>query len=418
MTEREIIGIFGKMNSGKSSMMNLITQQETSIVDATPGTTADTKITLMEIHGLGPVKILDTAGYDESDELGEKKRRKVIAALKESDLVLLLIDPATEVFDTEKFILEEAFRLEKQILLIWNLFRESDKLKIPDVSDQLPLLKKLRSVSVSAMDISHRQPLLDFILAGYIPKHITLELLPFVEKDRFYILNIPMDEETPPGRYLRPQAMAEEYITRHWAYPVSYRMDLGKARSGDPVEKDRWENFLRNFHDVPGAVITDSQAMDIMKSWTPENIPLTTFSIMMINYMSRGRIRDFATAAKILDTLKPGDKILIAEACNHSRIREDIGTVQIPKLIGTHFPGVIIDHAFGREFEGKESLDEYKLVIHCGGCMITPQQVAARLRDLGNLGVPITNYGVFLSYMQGKATLARVMAPWSTTAAK
>jgi hypothetical protein len=152
--------------------------------------------------------------------------------------------------------------------------------------------------------------------------------------------------------------------------------------------------------------------MDIMKSWAPEDIPLTTFSIMMINYMSRGRIQAFAKAVSAVDSLLPGDRVLIAEACNHSRIREDIGTVQIPRLLEKHFPGIVVDHAFGREFEGNEDLKQYKLVIHCGGCMISPQRVAARLRDLENSGVPVTNYGIFLSYMQGKAVLERVMEVW------
>jgi [FeFe] hydrogenase H-cluster maturation GTPase HydF len=412
MTERDIIGIFGKMNSGKSSLMNLLTQQETSIVDATPGTTADTKVTLMELHGLGPVKLLDTAGYDESDHLGDKKRKKVISALKECDLALLVVDPSTTEFETERIILEEAQTLEKQVMIIWNLFRKEDKSKTGEVINSHPEWRKIRSFTLSAIDFSFRQPLLQSILNYYIPKNFATELLPFVEKNQFYILNIPMDEETPPGRYLRPQAMAEEYITRKWAYPVSYRMDLGKARNGDPSEKERWEKFLNNFSDRPKAIITDSQAMDIMKSWAPDDIPLTTFSIMMINYMSRGRIGDFAKAVKSVDSLRPGDRILIAEACNHSRIREDIGTAQIPRLLEKYFPGVAVDHAFGREFESKEELKQYKLVIHCGGCMITPQRVAARLRDLENSGVPITNYGIFLSYIQGKAVLDRVMEPW------
>jgi [FeFe] hydrogenase H-cluster maturation GTPase HydF len=412
MTERDIIGIFGKMNSGKSSLMNLLTQQEISIVDSTPGTTTDTKITLMEIHGLGPVKLMDTAGFDESHQLGDKKRKKVIAALKECDLALLVIDPSTTEFETERIILEEARTLEKQVMVIWNLFLKEDLERTTIITDSLPGLRKIRSFTLSATDFSFRQPLLECILDYYIPKNFATELLPFVDKNHFYILNIPMDEETPPGRYLRPQAMAEEYITRKWAYPVSYRMDLGKARNGDPFEKERWEKFLNTFSDRPRAIITDSQAMDIMKSWAPEDIPLTTFSIMMINYMSRGRIGDFAKAVKAVESLRRGERILIAEACNHSRIREDIGTVQIPDLLYKRFPDVIIDHAFGREFESQEELSRYKLVIHCGGCMVSPQRVAARLRDLENSGIPITNYGVFLSYMQGEAVLDRVMEPW------
>jgi len=412
MTERDIIGIFGKMNSGKSSLMNLLTQQETSIVDPTPGTTADTKITLTEIHGLGPVKLMDTAGFDEQDELGIKKLKKTIASLKECDLVLLVIDPANFDYEADKYILEQARSLEKQVIVIYNLFDTGDKNRIGKVEELLTSLRVYHRIVLSAIDINYRQRLLEAILANYIPKNLTVELLPFVEKGEFYILNIPMDEETPPGRYLRPQAMAEEYITRKWAFPVSYRMNLAKARAGDPAEKERWDNFLNNFTQKPKAIITDSQAMDIMKEWVPDDMALTTFSIMMINYMSRGRLNEFVRGVKALNTLTAGDYVLIAEACNHSRIREDIGTVQIPNLIRKFYPGVIVDYTFGREFVDDLNIQKYKLVIHCGGCMISGQRMAARLRDLNATGIPITNYGIFLSYIHGEKVLDRVIAPW------
>jgi hypothetical protein len=161
-------------------------------------------------------------------------------------------------------------------------------------------------------------------------------------------------------------------------------------------------------------IITDSQAMDIMKDWTPADIGLTTFSIMMINYMSRGKLANFADAVCTVDSLEPGDSILIAEACNHSRIKEDIGTVQIPNVIAQRFPGVKVIHLFGREWPEPQELKTIKLVIHCGGCMITPQRMATRLRDLEKLNIPITNYGIFLSYVQGKKVLEQVLKPWNS----
>ena len=392
--------------------MNLLTQQETSIVDPTPGTTADTKITLAEIHGLGPVKLMDTAGFNEQDELGEKKRKKAIAALKECDLVLLVIDPSTFEFETEKLILAEARTLDKQVIVVYNLFRITDRNRIEKVEEALSKLRIYRSIVLYAIDIKFRQPMLETILEHYIPKNLAIDLLPFVEEGEFYILNIPMDEETPPGRYLRPQAMAEEHITRKWAFPVSYRMNLTKARAGDATELDRWNSFISSFSKRPKAIITDSQAMDILKDWAPADMALTTFSIMMINYMSRGRLNEFVTGIRALNSLQPGDSVLIAEACNHSRIREDIGTVQIPKLLKKFYPAVIVDFTFGREFIDDLDINKYKLVIHCGGCMISNQRMAARLRDLKATNVPITNYGIFLSFVQGEKTLDRVIAPW------
>jgi [FeFe] hydrogenase H-cluster maturation GTPase HydF len=413
LVERDHIGIFGKMNSGKSSLMNLLTQQETSITDSTPGTTADIKVALQEIHGLGPVKLFDTAGVDEYSLLGSKKRDKGMQVLKECDLILLVIDPSTNDFSSEKTIMEESRELDKQVLIIYNLFSPKNELFIPKLGSELPLLRFFPSITLVATDSTFRQPLLNFILNNYEPKFQETELLPFIEKDEFYILNIPMDEETPPGRYLRPQAMAEEYITRHWAFPVSYRMNLGHARGDkEDEEKARFEAFLNNFTKKPKAIITDSQAMDIMSRWTPSGMMLTTFSIMMINYVSKGRLNEFYEGIKAMDNLHPGDKVLIAEACNHSRISEDIGTVQIPRKINQLYPGVKVEHNFGREFQSNNELQNYKLIIHCGGCMISHQKIQARLRDLRQVGVPVTNYGVFLSWMQGHDALERVMEPW------
>jgi len=344
--------------------------------------------------------------------LGSKKRAKGMADLKECDLVLLVIDPDTQSFATEHEILAQARALDKQILVIYNLFQPSSAGRIPLVEESVPLLRFHKKIGLAAVDPSYRQPLLNFILAHFVSKNCQMELLPFVERDEFYVLNIPMDDETPPGRYLRPQAMAEEYITRRWAYPVSYRMDLGKARSGAVGEKRRFEAFLGSLNRRPRAIITDSQAMDLMHTWTPDDVMLTTFSIMMINYVSRGRLAAFAEGIEALDRLEAGDKVLIAEACNHSRIAEDIGTVQIPKFIEQRWPGVVVEHNFGREFQENDRLSSYKLVIHCGGCMISAQKLLARIRDLDAIGVPYTNYGIFLAYAQGREALRRVLRPW------
>ncbi len=400
------------MNAGKSSVMNLLTQQPTSIVDATPGTTADTKTALLELHGLGPVKLFDTAGLDETSALGGKKRAKVMADLKECDLVLLVIDPGTGDFSTEGEVLEQARELDKQILVIYNLFRECDRECISAIERELPLLRFHRKTAMAVRDSDQRESLLRFILKHYVPKNEPVELLPFLHPEGFYILNIPMDDQTPPGRLLRPQAMAEENITRRWAWPVCYRMDLAKARRGDPAERKRFDDFLASFRPRPHAIVTDSQAMDLMHDWTPRDIALTTFSIMTIHYVSRGRLAAFVGGIEAADRLEPGDRVLIAEACNHSRIAEDIGTVQIPNHIRRRWPGVRVEHNFGREFQENERLRSYRLVIHCGGCMISPQKLLARIRDLDAVGVPYTNYGVFLAYMRGREALGRVLAPW------
>src|SRR3989338_1523189 len=412
IVQRDNIGIFGKVNSGKSSLMNLLTQQETSIVDPKPGTTADTKVALCEIHGMGPVKLFDTAGVNEPGELGNKKRKRALNALKECDLVLLVINPNTDNFETENYIISKAREHDKQLLIVYNLFQ--DNFNPQFVESKLRYSQVYKKVQLKATNSKDRQRLLRFIIGNFESKNKKIKLLTFVKRDEYYLLNIPMDAETPPGRYLRPQSMAEEYITRNFAFPISYRMNLEIARSKNfEIEKKRYLNVLKGLKNKRiKCVITDSQAIDIIDAWTPEEYDVTTFSITMINHMSGGKLKLFVDGIKELENLKKNDCVLIVEACNHSRIAEDIGTVQIPNYIKKHYPGILIEHNFGREFRDNKELSKYKLIIHCGGCMIDSQKLRARLHDLQALNIPITNYGLFLSFMQGRETLRRVLKPW------
>ncbi len=415
-TERDQIGIFGKMNSGKSSLMNLLTQQETSIVDATPGTTADTRVAVQEIHGLGPVKLFDTAGLDEASVLGGKKRKKVLDRLDESDLALLLLDPAGESFRPEEEVVRRVRERGTAMLTVYNLFRPSDRERIPAVEEAVPELKFFPRVVLRANDPDCRPGLLEFILENFRSPRRPVPVLPPVRRDGYYILVIPMDAETPAGRFLRPQAMVEEYITRNWGYPVSFRLDLDRGRSRHPDEregeKDRFLALVDGLPRRPELIVTDSQALDLLAGWCPADVALTTFSIVMINHQSRGRLGLFARGTRVLETLRAGDRVLIAEACNHSRIGEDIGTVQLPRFFRERFPGVKIEHSFGREFADPGELRAYRLVIHCGGCMISPQLMLARVRELEAAGVPATNYGLALAWFRGKEVLEKVLAPW------
>ncbi|GBR77206.1 tRNA modification GTPase MnmE, partial [Candidatus Termititenax persephonae] len=203
LVERDHVGIFGKMNAGKSSIMNLLTQQETSIVAAVPGTTADTKIALQEIHGLGPVKLMDTAGLDEQGDLGAKKRQKTYRDLKECDLVILVINPADKAWAAESDLLEKSRELDKQLLVVYNIFGQDEAVATALEKDLAPL-RFYKKIILRANDPRYRPALLDFILQNYVPKQDKTELLPFVQRNEYYVLIIPMDEETPPGRYLRP----------------------------------------------------------------------------------------------------------------------------------------------------------------------------------------------------------------------
>lgn len=417
MVERVHIGFFGRMNAGKSSLMNLITQQETSIVDSYAGTTADSKITLSEIHGLGPVKLFDTAGVDEKSDLGEKKRAKTDSVLKECNVVVIVIDSCSSSITSEMKLIASADKLNKNIFIVYNRFKALDLQSSEDRANHSLLrerLERYKSIEIDVLDSRSRDLILKFFVDNIDSKNSKVALIPNVVKDKFYILIIPMDEETPDGRLLRPQSMVLEYILRRGAFPVAYRMDLTKARKGDVDEHIRFNSFISSLGESIELVITDSQAIDIVGVWLSSDIKVTTFSIVMVNYLSRGRILDFYRGAEVIDRLLPKDRVLIVEACNHSRVAEDIGTVQIPTILERLAPDVTIEHNFGREFYENDKLQEYALIIHCGGCMISSQKMGARLVDLDNIGVPYTNYGLFLAAAQGAATIDRVMTPWIT----
>jgi hypothetical protein len=260
--------------------------------------------------------------------------------------------------------------------------------------------------------------LVEFISSSRPDEAPRVELLPFLHNRAPVLLHIPLDEESPSGRLLRPQEMAMEYLLRLGIPVGMYRTDLKLARSAsgsmEALERDSFLKFLdaMGHNGEVQLVLTDSQAIDVMGRWVPQDIPLTTFSIMMIHSTSGGNLPLFARGASALDELGDGDKVLIVEACNHDRIAEDIGTVQIPLKLKAACPGVKIHHAFGREFPAPEELSDYNLVIHCGGCMISAQKLSARISRLARAGVPVTNYGIVLAWLEGPEILDRVLEPW------
>jgi len=414
---RENIGIFGCMNAGKSTLMNLLTQQATSIVDDKPGTTADVKVALMEIHNIGPCKLFDTAGYDEEGKLGQKKLQKTHNIVKESDLVIIVIDKvagSNEVNEAE--IIKLAKRRQKKIVVIQNVRDNS-----PEI---ISTYKGLPSLQINLNNKKNYTKVINFIQThGIQKKKPVVPLLPqhVLGPDKTVFLNIPMDAETPGGRLLRPQSKCQEFCLSHFTSTFAFRMDLVKGRSKDSsvseAEKKRFQDAIARVK--PSIVITDSQAMDLVGRWvTPDIFPdvqLTTFSIMMINQMTDGQLPRFIKGLETLKTMKPNSKILISEACNHDRLTdicEDIGTQQIPKKLREALGNsVVIDHAFGREFPS-DQLKEYSLVVHCGGCMIDKQKICARLDDCIENNIPITNYGLLLTHLNSPKALKRVTKPF------
>ena len=429
--ERLIVGIFGRINAGKSTLMNLLTQQPTSIVDSTPGTTTDIKSAVMELHALGPVQPLDTAGLDEGLELGEKKRAKTLAALEQVDVALLVIDPVQALRSAQLQVEDEVAtlcrRFAKRLLVVFNTHADCEQQLASLGATLAEAIDYCKSVVTDAARTPHvalnlsepnnLRALVDFV-AAVSPSVQKTELLPFVQRRGAVLLHIPLDQESPGGRLLRPQEMAMEYLLR-LTIPIGlYRVDLKLARSDAAALQDHERRrFLRFFESLQASegvqlVLTDSQAIDVMSRWVPAETALTTFSVMMANQSSGGQLPLFQQGVRQLASLRDGDRVLVVEACNHDRMAEDIGTVQIPAKLQRLAPGVVIDHTFGREFPPVDELRAYKLAIHCGGCMIARQNLQARVQRLAEAGVPLTNYGLVLSWFEGPATLERVLAPW------
>lgn len=430
--DRTVIGIFGRINAGKSTLMNLLTRQETSIVDAAPGTTADVKPALMEIHAVGPVRIMDTAGLDEGSGLGEKKRRKTLAALEEADLALLVVDPVgtflSGQLEVERRVASMCRAHGVRLAVVYNLFGSNPhRLAESSATEEealeycrtaIPDRAAVHEIALDLSDPASTGPITEFVANSRPEGPAPVDLLPFLETSGAVLLHIPLDGESPSGRLLRPQEMAMEYLLRLGVPVGLHRVDLRLARSRSErlsqPQRKRFLSMLSALEEAEGLqlVLTDSQAIDMMHAWVPDRIPLSTFSIMMIHQTSGGHLPLFMEGTSVLDDLRPGDRILVAEACNHDRIAEDIGTVQIPRQLKARVPGLVIEHAFGRVFPDPEVLRGYRGVIHCGGCMISRQKLAARLSRLAAAGVPVTNYGLVLSWLQGPEALRRVLAPW------
>ncbi|MCX6152617.1 MAG: [FeFe] hydrogenase H-cluster maturation GTPase HydF [Candidatus Kapabacteria bacterium] len=430
-TERDILAIIGRTNAGKSSLLNLLSGQENfAIVDPTPGTTTDTVVTLIEIHGIGPCKILDTAGVDEYSELGDKKRKKTYQAIDEADLSLIMINVEkvrqANDLEIEKELIHYLRYKGKQVLLLLNdfgkiplnpaLINEADNFQ--ELLNQVNGELGIPSIILHANDFSYQSQLVDFIKNNYINRAKPVDLLPSLNDKGIVLLIVPMDEETPELRLLRPQEMAVERLLRNYIVPVLFRLNLAKARNSDPLlvneEYERYTNLVNHLKKSPEGlqlIITDSQAFDIIPKWTPDDVSFTSFSIMMANYMSHGNLEFMVEGVQVVDSIVPGDKILIAESCNHDRKCDDIGTVQIPRIFEKKIAGKLnFDFNFGSPFP--EDLKQYKLIIHCGSCMIDQQKYLNRIETARQTNIPFTNYGLFLAYMQNKEVIKKAVKPF------
>jgi len=390
------IGLFGRTNVGKSSFLNMVASQDVAITSPLPGTTTDVVKKSMELLPLGPVVLLDTAGLDDKSALSELRIKKSIKIFDRSDIFVLLVEPDMW-SEYEDNILEEAQKRNTPVIIVVN----KTDLKEPDRSFIEDLKKKTKNVILcSSIDTEKRDRYLDLFkkyLLLVCPEDFMKSppiIGDLISPGGLAILIVPIDLQAPKGRLILPQ--------------VQTIRDVLDSDGAIMVVKEREYSYvLDNLKRPPDIVVCDSQVVLKMVEDTPKNIKCTTFSILFSRY--KGDLIESVKGVRAIDRLKSGDKILIAEACSHHALEDDIGRVKIPRWIRQYIGGDLqIDVYAGRDYP--ENLSEYKLVVHCGGCMITRREMLFRIHKAKEAGVPITNYGICISRVQG--VLERALSPF------
>ena len=366
------IGFFGCRNAGKSSVVNAVTGQELCIVSDTKGTTTDPVQKAMELLPLGPVVIIDTPGYDDEGKLGLLRVRRTKQVLNKTDVAVLVVDASVGLrdFDRELLALFEA----KQIphCLVYN---KCDFAEPP--ADGLHVSAATGAGIHELKETIARLSLKE----GGEPKLVG----DLIEPGDFLVLVTPIDESAPKGRLILPQQQVIRDILDHHAMSIV-------------VQDTELADTLARLGTKPRMVITDSQVFARAAADTPEDIPLTSFSILMARY--KGLLETAVRGAAAIHSLRDGDKVLISEGCTHHRQCEDIGTVKLPRLLKkVTGKALTFDTSSGSGFP--EDLSPYALVIHCGGCMLPAREVLYRMKCAADQGVPMTNYGIALAHLQG-----------------
>jgi [FeFe] hydrogenase H-cluster maturation GTPase HydF len=377
------IGIFGRRNVGKSSLLNALTRQQVSIVSPEPGTTTDPVEKPMELLPLGPVLFIDTAGLDDVGALGALRVERTMKVLDRTELAILVL--AEEGLGSLEIALLDAF--EQRKIPVLPVLNKSDVAKPTDVTLDRLLHRGLKPVIASAARgegmAEIREALVDLAPDEYLNAPTILSDL--VPPGECAVLVVPVDKEAPKGRLILPQSQAIRDLLDHDAYALV-------------VKERELREALDRLKRKPALVVTDSQAFLKVAADTPPDVPLTSFSILFAR--QKGDLLQFARGALAIDSLKPGDRIAMAEACSHHPIGEDIGRVKIPRWLGQYVGGALsVDQVQGRDFLADPK--DYKLVIHCGSCMLNRREVLSRIFACNRAGVPITNYGMAIAYSLG-----------------
>lgn len=377
------IGIFGKTNVGKSSLLNRITNQDVSIVSNIAGTTTDVVEKTMELLPIGPVNFLDTAGINDSTALSSERIEKTMKIINRTDVAIVVCD-YNGIDDYERNLIEKFNELKIPFMIFIN--KTDEKYPSDSIIEDLKNYTKhilLSSVKTDDLIVFKIKELLvkllpeDFVNS---PK-IVGDLIP---QGSTVILVIPIDKEAPKGRIILPQVQTLRDLLDNNCVSVV-------------VKESELKSAIDNLKIAPSLVVTDSQAFKNVSEIVPENIPLTSFSILFARL--KGDLNAFSQGAKSIEKLQDGDRVLILESCTHHAIEDDIGRVKIPNLLrkktGKH---LIIDNIAGHDFP---DVSKYKLIIHCGACMTNRREVLSRILLASENNVPITNYGICISYCLG-----------------
>jgi [FeFe] hydrogenase H-cluster maturation GTPase HydF len=376
------IGIFGRTNVGKSSLMNFITNQKVSIVSEIAGTTTDVVWKQMELNPLGPITLFDTAGIDDTSLLGSERIEKTKRVFDSSDIVILMCESG-KFEDFEEDIIKEAEKMKTPYVIVISKI----DLKQPDDAFLKSLKRFTQHILLFSSVTGNRDGFLNFL------KKVFLEVLPdnyiedysslrkIVKKNDTVILVMPIDLGTPRGKIIMPQVQMIRYILD--LHAVSYI-----------VQDIEYEMALKNLKEPPVLVIADSQVVRQISAKTPKGIRITTFSI--IYAADKSDIVEMVKGAAALNNIKDGDKVLIAEACTHHATADDIGRIKLPKWIAEYSKkNVEIEYVSGQDYP--KDLKDYKVIIHCGGCTLNRKSMFSRLNKALEAGVPITNYGISIS---------------------
>ncbi len=369
--ERLHIGFFGMRNAGKSSLVNAVTGQELAVVSDVKGTTTDPVKKAMELLPLGPVVIIDTPGLDDEGALGEKRVQKAKQILAQTDIAVLVVDATAGMSEQDKE-LEELLKQKKTPYLI--IFNKVDMIKNREDG-------RLYASAATGEGIEQiKEKLGQFAVAMQNKKVIVSDM---IQAGDVVLLVTPIDESAPKGRLILPQQMTIRDILDHHGIVMT-------------VQPQELPTALKKVR--PALVITDSQVFGQVSLDVPTDIPLTSFSILMARY--KGELAALKQGAQALATLKDGDKVLISEGCTHHRQCNDIGTVKMPQWI-ENYCGAKPDFSFTSGGEFPDDLKGYKVIVHCGGCMLNEAEMKHRMAKAGAQGVPMVNYGMAIAAMHG-----------------